>query len=63
LGTNWARIWLDQPHIPNSRPHEVPPDKALRFIARDDHEMHMTSLVIIVTPMFEYVGHDESEAD
>jgi hypothetical protein len=41
---------------PTRGPHEVPPDKALRFIARDDHEMHMTSLVIIVTRMFEYVG-------
>jgi len=36
--------------------HEVPPDKALPFIAGDDHEMHITSLVIIVTRLFEYVG-------
>jgi hypothetical protein len=41
---------------PTRGPDEVPPDKALRFIARDDHKMHMTSLVIIVTRMFEYVG-------
>jgi hypothetical protein len=53
LGTNWARIRLDQPHKPNSRAQEGPPDKALRFIARDDHEMHMTSLVIIVISLFE----------
>jgi hypothetical protein len=41
---------------PTRGPHEIPPDKALRFIARDDHEMHMTSLVIIVTGCSNMLG-------
>jgi hypothetical protein len=33
---------------PTRGSHEVPLDMALRFSARDDHEMHMTSLVSLV---------------
>jgi hypothetical protein len=47
IGMNWARIRLINLTNPTRGPHEVPPDKALRFTARDDHEMHMTSLIIL----------------